>query len=94
MRRLATLNIAARAARAASRPAETLLHLAKAYRKPVAGGMPIGIRLRQSELAAMLGASGDSINKKLHAFITEGLIDLERGYVAVRDLDALRRVVA
>ncbi len=56
--------------------------------------MPIGIRLRQSELAAMLGVSRDSINKKLHAFITEGLIGLERGYVTVRDLDALRRVVA
>ncbi len=57
--------------------------------------MPIGIRrLRQSELAAMLLVSRDSINKKLNALITEVLIGLERGYVTVRDLDALRRVVA
>jgi CRP-like cAMP-binding protein len=72
---------------------KTLLQLADAYGEPVAGGVRIGIRLTQSELAAILGAGRESVNKQLHALAAEGAIALEHRSVTIRDVAALRRTL-
>lgn len=53
---------------------------------------PSGARLRitQSELAAMLGASRESVNKQLNAFAREGWVVLGRGSVTLKDPAALQ----
>ncbi len=58
----------------------------------LAGANPSGPRLRitQSELAAMLGASRESVNKQLNGFAREGWVALGRGSVTLKDPAALR----
>jgi CRP-like cAMP-binding protein len=55
---------------------------------------PGGSRLRitQRELAAMLGASRESVNKQLNVFAREGWVALSRGSVTLKDPGALRRL--
>jgi CRP-like cAMP-binding protein len=47
------------------------------------------IRVTQSELAALLSVSRESVNKQLNAFQREGLLTLTRGHVTVPDPHAL-----
>ena len=50
------------------------------------------IRVTQAELASMLGVSRESVNKELNALAREGWIELGRGSVRVKDVEALERV--
>ena len=73
------------------RLAKRLLELATNAR----GGMPgrgetVRLRITQSELGSMLGASRESVNKHLNAFAREGWVALARGSVTLLDADALR----
>ena len=47
------------------------------------------LHLSQSELADFLGATRESINKVLRTWLAEGIVELTRGSVRVRDLDQL-----
>jgi len=51
----------------------------------------IGVAVTQSEIAALLGVSRQSVNKELKKFESRGWITLSRGAVSVRDAPALRR---
>ena len=47
--------------------------------------------LTQSDLAAMIGATRQSVNKLLGEFEEEGLLRLERDSIVVADVSALAR---
>jgi len=66
------------------RLAKRLLDLASHH----AGGSRL--RITQSELAAMLGVSRESVNKELNVFARKGWVALGRGSVTLKDPAALR----
>lgn len=47
------------------------------------------LKVTQSELAAMLGVTRESVNKELNAFVDRGWVALSRGSVSVQDATAL-----
>ena len=70
-----------------SRLAKQLLDLAGLY----PGGKRLSIT--QSELAAMLGVSRESVNKQLNLFARKGWVRLSRGTVTLIDLAGLQSLV-
>lgn len=73
------------------RLARKLHELAIAHGEQVKGGILIGLRLSQSELAQMLGVTREAVNKQLHAWADKGVLKLDRGKVVVRDMATLKR---
>jgi CRP-like cAMP-binding protein len=55
------------------------------------GSIRLDARLTQSDLAAMIGATRQSVNKLLGEFEEEGLLRLERDTIVVPDVQALSR---
>ena len=68
-----------------------LLELADTRGKPQAGGVVIGSRLTQGDLASMVGATRESINKCLRSYAAQGLVRHERGRLILPDVERLRR---
>ncbi len=73
-----------------SRLARALIRLAS----PAAGLDPGArrIRISQSELAGMLGAARESVNKQLHVWQREGLLQLGKRQIVVSDVSALEKM--
>jgi CRP/FNR family cyclic AMP-dependent transcriptional regulator len=74
-----------------SRLARRLLRLARDGMVDVDGdGRPrSSFQITQQQLANMLGATRESVNKHLGAFVDEGMVRLERGHVHLLDLERL-----
>jgi CRP-like cAMP-binding protein len=72
------------------RLAHKLLQLAARHGEQVAGGVRIGVRLPQSELAAMVGASRENVNRALGRFVEDGALTMDRGTITVVNSDLLR----
>lgn len=72
-----------------SRVAQRLLS-AKKPSAVSARGIPLTVRLCQGELALMVGASRQAVNRVLQKFQDEGLISIEYGRVQVYDVERLR----
>jgi CRP-like cAMP-binding protein len=73
----------------ASRLAKRLRDLCTTgHDKPPAGG-PSVIRITQVELAAMVGATRETVNKELRALEGRGIIRLERGRIVLERPEAL-----
>jgi CRP-like cAMP-binding protein len=72
-----------------ARLAKKILALAASYGEPVAGGTRVTMRLSQSELANMVGATRESVNKELRRFSKHGAIRVENRYITVLDEEAL-----
>jgi CRP/FNR family transcriptional regulator, cyclic AMP receptor protein len=53
-------------------------------------GIRLTVRLSQSEIAHMVGASRQAVNKVLQRFQDDGLISIEYGSVQVHDVDRLQ----
>ena len=75
-----------------------LLDLAQAYGQPLdgeagAGGIVIGLRLPQEDLARMLGLTRQSVNKELRGLESSGWLHIQRGRITLLDPAALRRHV-
>jgi CRP-like cAMP-binding protein len=51
-------------------------------------------RITQQQLANMTGATRESVNKHLNAFVTEGLITLDRGRISLLDAERLDEISA
>jgi len=58
------------------------------------GGVTLGIRLSQEDLAAMLSATRQSVNKELRWLVEEGAITLAYNTITITDLAYLRGLVA
>lgn len=74
------------------RLARKLLELAQAHGEPCGDGVRIGLALTQSELASLVGATRESINKVLGAFRRQGIVRVERGHIVVLDRAGLARL--
>lgn len=70
------------------RVAKLLLYL---IQDPGEGPAWLDLRLTQSELAAMVGGSRQSVNQILHLFERRGYLQIEGHRLVVKDLEALRR---
>jgi len=76
------------------RIAKRLLALADEYGKyPILGG-PVEVRMPQQDLADLVGTSRESVNKQLRAWEEEGIVELGRGRVVLKQPDALEAVTA
>jgi CRP-like cAMP-binding protein len=74
-----------------SRLAKKILDLGKHFGIRDESGTRIGVRVTQRELASMVGATRESINKQLRWFREEGLIALEGGYLTILEPNRLAR---
>lgn len=75
-----------------SRLARKLLELAQNHGQAEAEGVRVNLTLTQSELASMIGATRESINKALGNFKRQGLIRMEQGHIIIVDPDLLREI--
>ena len=74
-----------------ARLAKQLLALADEHGSAGAAGIRIDLRLSQSELAAIVGATRESVNRCLNAYADRGLVALDRDAITILDPEALRR---
>ncbi len=74
------------------RVASQLLALAREYGQETPEGVRVPIRLTQSDLAALVGASRASVNQALGQFKKRGTVSVGKdGRFTVLDADALSR---
>jgi CRP/FNR family transcriptional regulator/CRP/FNR family cyclic AMP-dependent transcriptional regulator len=72
------------------RLARKLLQLAQDYGIASTGGVLLNTPLTQSDLASLVNASRESINKQLREFRRLGWVAIENGRILIQDPDALR----
>ncbi len=72
------------------RVAKALLDLAGRFGRPVEDGVMVSHDLTQEELAQLVGASRETVNKALADFATRGWLKLEARAVLLLELDRLR----
>lgn len=73
------------------RVAKSLLDLSRRFGAPAEGGIRVAHDLTQEELAQLVGASRETVNKALADFSARGWIRLEQRSVVILDLDRIRR---
>ncbi|MCC6176771.1 MAG: Crp/Fnr family transcriptional regulator [Chloroflexi bacterium] len=74
-----------------ARLARTILTLAEEHGRSSSSGIVVDARLTQSELAALVGASRETVNRSLRGFEDLGLLQRRRGRIVIVDAPALRR---
>lgn len=74
----------------ARRLARKLMELAQNYGLVESNGVRINLALTQSDLASMVGATRESINKNLRDFRQKNWITLKQGHITIIDPEALR----
>lgn len=72
------------------RLARLLVELATAYGRPERGGVVIGCRLTQPEMAALTGAAETTIHKGLRELRAGGLLETGYGSTTIRNLAELK----
>ena len=72
------------------RVAKALLDLADRFGRPATDGILVAHELTQEELAQLVGASRETVNKALAEFVSRGWIRLEARAVVILDLQRLR----
>ena len=73
------------------RVAKALLDLSERFGRPVEGGILVSHDLTQEELAQLVGASRETVNKALADFATRGWLKLEARAVLLQDVERLKR---
>jgi CRP-like cAMP-binding protein len=76
-----------------SRLAKRLLHLAESVGLHGLQSSLVELHVSQRELGNMAGGSRESVNKILQNWHRQGLIDLGKASVLIRDIEALRRLI-
>jgi CRP/FNR family transcriptional regulator, cyclic AMP receptor protein len=76
------------------RLASRLLELAEQYGVQTPAGMELALQLTQGDLASLVGATRERVNKVLGAFRDQGLIELDGQRLLVRDRRGLKRRIA
>ena len=77
-----------------SRVAKALVHLAEGVGlHGIHGGPSIELHVSQRELGNMAGGSRESVNKHLQIWHRQGLIDLSKGSILIRDVEAIERLI-
>jgi CRP/FNR family cyclic AMP-dependent transcriptional regulator len=75
-----------------ARLARQLLELAQLHGEVAADGVRLKVALTQSELAGLIGATRESINKAVGHLKREGIIRLDQNQITILDPDALREL--
>jgi CRP/FNR family cyclic AMP-dependent transcriptional regulator len=75
------------------RLARKLMELAQSYGLAEDGGVRINMPLTQSDLASLIGATRESINKSLRDFRLREWIHIHQGQIIILDPEALRSQV-
>jgi CRP/FNR family transcriptional regulator, cyclic AMP receptor protein len=73
------------------RVAKKLLELSETYGTKVENGMRIDVRLTQQELASMVGASRESVNKVMGHFMDKGVISTDKHRITIHSLNDLQQ---
>jgi CRP/FNR family transcriptional regulator len=73
------------------RVAKALLDLSSRFGRPVEDGILVSHDLTQEELAQLVGASRETVNKALADFASRGWLRLEARAVLIQDVERLRR---
>jgi CRP-like cAMP-binding protein len=74
----------------AERLAKKLLGLIEQHGRVSPRGIELDIHLTQQDLAAMIGATRESVNKQLGAFRDRGILSVDRQRITILKPDALR----
>jgi len=74
------------------RLAKKFLGLADSYGKKTEDGIEIDLKLSQGEIGKLTGATRESINKQMRAWEMAGLIGCQKGFVTIKDHDALEEI--
>lgn len=74
-----------------ARLAKQLLALAEGYGSRTPAGLRIDLRLSQAELAGIVGATRESVNRCLNAFAGRDILLLDREGITILEPDELRR---
>src|SRR5687767_1387926 len=77
----------------AERLAKKLLALVDSHGRPSERGIELDIHLTQQDLAAMIGATRESVNKQLGAFRDRGILAVDRQGITIIKVEALQMVV-
>jgi CRP/FNR family cyclic AMP-dependent transcriptional regulator len=72
-----------------ARLAAALLQLAREQGPPDGSGREVAVSVTQAELAGMIGATRESVNKWLGSFERRGFLRRQRGVIAIADTRAL-----
>jgi CRP/FNR family cyclic AMP-dependent transcriptional regulator len=75
------------------RVAKALVHLAEQAGRPGIGGPSVELHVSQRVLGYIAGGSRESVNKHLQSMHRQGVIDLHKGSIMIRDLGALKRMI-
>lgn len=76
------------------RLAKRILLLARLFgQQHSSGGVRIALQLSQQDLAELLGVTRESVNRQMKQWEADGLMALKGGYLVVRDLDELERII-
>lgn len=73
------------------RVAKKLVDLAETHGVPVADGTRIDVRLTQQELASMVGASRESVNKVIGYFVEKRFISTDKQRITIHRVSDLKR---
>jgi CRP/FNR family transcriptional regulator, cyclic AMP receptor protein len=76
-----------------ARLAKALLQIAQGTERTEPRRSAVDLRLSQRELANLAGGTRESVNKQLQVWNREGLIEVGRGSIVIRDTAALERLV-
>lgn len=74
-----------------ARLAKKLLDLTRTFGIEEETGTRIGVRVTQRDLASMVGATRESVNKQLKSFRESGLLSMSEGHIRVLDPEGLAR---
>lgn len=75
----------------ATRLAKKILDLGDAFGIQEGGRTRIGVKVTQTDMASMIGATRESINKQLKALRTQGLIRIDGGTIEIVNRERLER---
>ena len=76
-----------------SRVAKALVYLAESVGLHGLRGPSVELHVSQRELGNMAGGSRESVNKHLQIWHRQGLIDLSKGSIMIRDVGAIERLI-
>jgi CRP/FNR family cyclic AMP-dependent transcriptional regulator len=76
-----------------SRVAKALVQLAESGGRPALRSPSVELHVSQRELGNMAAGSRESVNKHLQIWYRQGLIDLSKGSIVIRNLEAIKRLI-
>lgn len=75
------------------RVAKALVHLAETVGLLGVRGPSVELHVSQRELGNMAGGSRESVNKHLQIWHRQGLIDVSKSSIMIRDVEAIKRLI-